>query len=63
MTVQELNREQLQQVKVNYYTNDCNEPSGPLSYGEIMDIDNIISDEEIYEAYAGVDFVEDDFFY
>ena len=63
MTVQDLNREQLQQVKVNYYTNDCNEPNGPLSYGEILDIDNIVSDEEVYEAYAGVDFVEDDFFY
>lgn len=59
MTVQELNREQLQQVKVNYYMNDCNKP---LSYGEILDIDNIVSDEEVYEAYAGVEFVEDDFF-
>lgn len=63
MTVQDLNREQLQQVKVNYYTNDCNEPDGPLSYGEILDIDNIISDREVCEAYAGIDFVEDDFFH
>lgn len=62
MTVQDLNREQLQQVKVNYYTNDCNEPDGPLSYGDILGIDNIVSDEEVYEAYAGVDFVKDDFF-
>ena len=63
MTVQELNSEQLQQVKVNYYTNDCNEPDSPLSYGEILNIDGIVSDKEVFEAYAGVDFVEDDFFY
>lgn len=62
MTVQELNREQLSQVKVNYYVNDCNEPNGALSYDDILNIDSIVSDNEVYEAYAGVDFVDDDFF-
>lgn len=62
MTVYELNNEQLQQVKVNYYTNDLDEPNGPLSYGDLLDIDDIVSDDEVYEAYAGVVFTEDDFF-
>lgn len=62
MTVYELNRDQLSQVKVNYYTNDLDEPNGPLSYGDLIDIDNIVSDDEVYDAYAGVVFTEDDFF-
>lgn len=62
MTVEELNHDQLSQVKVNYYTNDLGEPNGPLSYGDLIDIDDIVSDEEVYDAYAGVDFTEDDFF-
>lgn len=62
MTVYELNHDQLSQVKVNYYTNDLDEPNGPLSYGDLIDIDNIVSDDEVYDAYAGVDFTEEDFF-
>lgn len=62
MTVYELNHDQLSQVKVNYYTNDLDEPNGPLSYGDLIDIDNIVSDDEVYDAYDGVDFTEDDFF-
>ena len=53
MTVYELNHDQLNQVKVNYYTNDLGETNGPLSYGDLL---------EVYDAYAGVDFTEDDFF-
>lgn len=62
MTVEELNHDQLSQVKVNYYTNDLGEPNGPLSYGDLLDIDDIVSDDEVYDAYAGVVFTEDDFF-
>lgn len=62
MTIEELNHDQLSQVKVNYYTNDLGEPNGPLSYGDLLDIDDIVSDDEVYEAYAGVVFTEDDFF-
>lgn len=62
MTVYELSHDQLQQVKVNYYMNDLGEPNGPLSYGDLLNIDGIVSNDEVYDAYAGVDFTEEDFF-
>ena len=55
MTVYELNHDQLNQVKVNYYTNDLGETNGPLSYGDLLNIDGIVSNDEVYDAYAGVD--------
>lgn len=58
MTVQELNREQLEQLKRQYY--DDQNPDG-VSYGELASINEIVSDAEIIEHYAGVYFVEDDF--
>ena len=58
MNVKELNRAQLLQLKANYY--EEHHPEG-VSYGELADIDNLVSDEEVVEAYDGVDFVEDDF--
>ena len=58
MTGQELNREQLEQLKRQYY--DDQNPDG-VSYGELASINEIVSDEEIIEYYAGVYFVEDDF--
>lgn len=62
MTVYELSHDQLSQVKVNYYMNDLGEPNGPLSYGDLLNIDGIVSNDEVYDAYAGVDFTEEDFF-
>ena len=63
MTVRELNREQLKQLKIDYlsemYENDGE--SGSLSYGEIACIDLIVSDDEIYRRYIYTVFVEDDF--
>lgn len=58
MTVQELNREQLEQLKRQYY--DDQNPEG-VSYGELASIDELVSDAEIMEHFAGVEFVEDDF--
>ena len=59
MTVQELNREQLTQLKQRYY--DDRHTEG-VSYGELAAIDKLVSDKEVIDAYDGVDFVEDDFF-
>lgn len=63
MTVRELNREQLKQLKIDYlsemYENDGE--SGSLSYGEIACIDLTVSDDEIYRRYRYTVFVEDDF--
>jgi hypothetical protein len=33
-----------------------------LSYGELADIDDIVSDEEVFDEYGGTSFTEDDFF-
>ncbi len=58
MNVKELTRAQLLQLKADYY--EEHHPEG-VSYGELSDVDSLVSDEEIVEAYDGVDFVEDDF--
>lgn len=58
MTVYDLTREQLQQLKQRHLM----EQGASLSWGELADIDSVISDEEIQEAYEGTDFVEEDFF-
>lgn len=59
MSVKELNREELIELKQNYY---CNELGNNASYGELANIDNIVTDEEIFNFYDYVDFVKDDFF-
>lgn len=58
MTVYDLSREQLQQLKQRHLM----EQGASLSWGELADIDSVISDEEIQEAYEGTDFVGEDFF-
>lgn len=59
MTVKELNRDQLEQVKARYYTEK--HPEG-VSYGELGNINALVTDAEIFEEYEGVYFVPDDFF-
>lgn len=58
MTFKELNRNQIEQLKQRYYC-DRNEN---VSYGEFVDIDELVSDEEIEEEYGATFFVEEDFF-
>ena len=59
MSVKELNREQLTELKQIYY---CEEYiKNNASYGELADIDNLVSDNEIYEYYNDTMFVEEDF--
>ena len=58
MSVKELTREQLIELKQKYYT----ERNENVSYGELADIDNLVSDEEIFEEYGHITFVEEDFF-
>lgn len=59
MTVYDLNRDQLQELKQRYYAEKTGED---LSYDEIYRIDDLVSDEEVYDEYSGTDFVPDDFF-
>lgn len=57
MTVYELNRDQLQELKARYYQ----EAGEDLSYDELVNIDNLISDEEVYSYYGSYLFSPDDF--
>lgn len=58
MTVRELSRSQLVELKENHL---CQTQEN-VSYGELADANSIISDEEIFEEYDGYYFTSDDFF-
>lgn len=71
MTVQDLNRDQLAELKCSYYFELVNEGIfGEIigrdydepSYYDLAFVDDIVSDEFIFERYEGISFVEDDFF-
>lgn len=69
MTVQELSREQLTELKEHYLVElddegTLEEVTGldAIYYGVLADINEIVPDEVVFEHYDGVDFVEDDFF-
>ena len=57
MTVYDLNRDQLIQLKQNYLT----QTQRDISYSELADADDLISDLFIFEYYDGVDFTPEDF--
>ena len=58
MTVKELNRDQLIELKTTYYMNNHEN----VSWGELADIDELVSDEEVYNEYDYITFTADDFF-
>ena len=57
MSVYELSKNQLIELK-QYYLCEVQEN---VSYGELCDADDIVSDEEIFQAYSCTDFSSDDF--
>ena len=59
MSVKELTREQLTQLKEHYY---C-ERNERVSWGELVYIDELVTDKEIFEEYGHITFVEEDFGY
>ena len=72
MAVQELNREQLQQLKIRYIGELADEgifgeivygnPSiTEPSYDDYANVDELIPDDVIVEHFDGVEFVADDF--
>ena len=61
MTVYDLNRDQLVELKQHYLTEQMDARGESPSWGELADADDIISDEEIYNEYAGYEFGSDDF--
>jgi len=63
MNVKELNREQLQQLKIRYLDELLQEEEGRnISYGEIANIDEIVSDKVIFDLYDNIAFIDEDFF-
>ena len=63
MKVKDLTREQLQQLKIQYLDNKLyEEEQRSISYGEIIAIDDIVSDALIKKLYKDYVFTEDDFF-
>lgn len=62
MTVKELKRSQLQELKIHYYDEILMEnEERSISYGEMADIDEIITDEKIFHEYSGYIFTDEDF--
>lgn len=57
MELKDLNKEQIIQLKQRLY---C-EKNENVSYGELAEIDNLVSDEELKEEYGDIYFVDEDF--
>lgn len=63
MSVKDLTKEQLAQLKVQYLDNLLMEKENRnISYGEIANIDDLVNDEIIYDLYSCYMFVEEDFY-
>jgi hypothetical protein len=62
MTVYELNRDQLIELKQAYITEKNDEVGEGTSWAEIAAVDDVISDKEIFERYEGYTFTNDDFY-
>lgn len=61
MSVTELSREQLTELKQAYLTELLDRDGLEPSWGELADADQLIPDAEIFEAYEGCIFAPDDF--
>lgn len=63
MKVKDLSQEQLQQLKIMYLDDKLyEEEQRSISYGEIIAIDEIVSDRLMYKIYKNYIFTADDFF-
>ena len=58
MVVRDLNREQLNELKLAFL---CEKAGGTASYVDLADAEDI-PDETIFSHYEGIEFTEDDFF-
>ena len=57
MSYDELNRDQILALKQN----DLVRTQNNVSYNELAEADNLVSDEELEQEYKNVNFVEEDF--
>lgn len=61
MKVTELTRDQFIELKQTLLIDRNNAQGEGTSYGELAEADSLISDGEVYEGYAGINFSESDF--
>ena len=61
MTVYELNREQIIQLKESILIERMNLDGDTPSWFELADVDNIVSDDDVQERYSGTEFYISDF--
>ena len=62
MTVRELSREQMLQLKQEIIDDELYESEGRgASYGELADADGLVSDDAVYGRYGGTEFSDGDF--
>lgn len=57
MSYEELNRDQILALKQNYLVRTQDN----VSYNELAEADNLVSDEELEQEYKNINFVEEDF--
>jgi len=57
MSYKELNRDQILALKQSYLVRT----QDSVSYNELAEADNLVSDEELEQEYKNVNFVEEDF--
>lgn len=62
MKVTELNKDQLTELKERFYTEKQAKLGNGVSYGELANIDNLITNDEIMQEYDDTTFSNDDFF-
>lgn len=62
MDVTELNRNQLNELKMKLADDRAYEKGESISLGELIASHDKITDKEVYAHYAGIVFTEDDFF-
>lgn len=62
MKVTELNREQLHELKERYLLAEADEGNRPWpSWGELIAADELVTDEQVFAAWEGTEFTEEDF--
>lgn len=62
MTVRQLNRDQLTELKERMIDDEVYEQEGRgASYGELAAAGDSISDERVFARYSGTEFVPEDF--
>ena len=61
MTVRELSRDMLVELKQSYLSGKLDAVGQCISYDELADADELITDAEVFAEYQDFDFSEDDF--